>query len=509
MTIRDILNVLSRRRSLMLVFFVTTLVGGYAGLRLIAPTYEATARLLVRLGSEDMYMPALRSSQYRAPVMSVIREEQLRSEANILADGDLAKKVVRDVTPQVLFPGIDVKHSWYTPRGVLQFFAETYRALEDYFFPLSSNRTLEDRAVLAFQRALRSEAVKSSNLIEVSFRNKSPGAAAQGVNALVKIYLNERVRIFQREQSGFFNEQLAQLNLQMREAEVDVEMFRTKGGFIDLDKQRLSQVDSLNDLRKRLDENRVGTGQLDRRIQVLKQQLSTVAPTTQIGGAETSNSFAVSELSKQIADIQRIELDITQNYSENDQRLQSLREQRRMVQSLLDEQQSRRYASTQQGINPLSARIRDDLLRAEAELAGLRQAGLNLASLEREVTTRLAGFNKQDAGDKQLTQKIQMLRETRQLYLEKVEESRLAAAQAAAQYGNVTVVSYASPPSSPVSPKLWLVLVGVLAGGVFGAVGLAFAVDFFARSWASGLNVDTSAARPLHSGQDKAAPQNR
>lgn len=482
MSIDDILNVLKRRRLLMLVFFVATLLGGYAGLRLIAPTYEATARLLVRLGSEDMYMPALRSSQYRAPVMSVIREEQLRSEANILADGDLAKKVVRDLTPRVLFPGIDVKHAWYTPRGVLQFFAETYRALEDYFFPLSSNRTLEDRAVLAFQRALKSEAVKSSNLIEVSFRNKSPDAAAQGVNALVKVYLNERVRIFQREQSGFFTEQLTQLNSQMREAEAEVEAFRAKGKFLDLDKQRLSQIDNLNDLRKRLDENRVGTGQLERRIQVLKQQLSAVPPTTQIGGAETSNSFAVSELSKQIADIQRQELDIAQNYSENDQRLGSLREQRRMVQLLLDEQQNRRYASSQQGINPLSARIRDDLLRSEAELAGLRQAGLNLASLEREISARLGDFNKQDAGDKQLTQKIQMLRETRQLYLEKVEESRLAAAQAEARYGNVTVVSYASAPSSPVSPKLWLVLIGVLAGGVFGALALAFAVDFVVRN---------------------------
>ena len=490
MTIRDILGVLNRRKLLMLVFFFTTLIGGYAGLKLIAPTYEATARLLVRLGSEDMYMPALRSSQFRAPVMSVIREEQLRSEANILADGDLAKKVVHDVTPKVLFPGIDIIHPWYTPRGVLQSFAEAYRGLEDYFFPLSSNRTLEDRAVLAFQRALKSEAVKSSNLIEVSFRNKSPDSAAQGVNALVKIYLNERVRIFQREQSGFFTEQLAQLNSQMRDAEAEVEAFRTKGKFLDLDKQRLSQVDSLNDLRKRLDENRVGTGQLDRRIQVLKQQLGTVSPTMQVGGAETSNSFAISELSKQLADIQRSELDITQNYSENDQRLLSLRQQRRMVQSLLDEQQNRRYASSQQGINPLSARIRDDLLRAEADLAGLRQAGQNLATLEREITTRLGDFNKQDAGDKQLTQKIQILRETRQLYLEKAEESRLATAQAEARYGNVTVVSYASVPSAPVSPKLWLVLIGVLA------VALAFAVEFFSRSWQAGNHVPANTTSP-------------
>jgi polysaccharide biosynthesis protein PslE len=479
MTVQDTLNVLFRRKVLILVFFLTTLAGGYAGLRLIAPTYEATARLLVRIGSEDIYMPALRSSQFRTPVMSVVREEQLRSEANILTDGDLAKKVVTELTPQVLFPGIDVQHPWYTPRGVLQFFNETYRAMEDYFFPLSSNRTLDDRAVTAFQRALKSDAIKSSNLIEVSFRNKSPDAAAQGVNTLIKLYLSERVRIFQREQSGFFNGQLTQLNNQMRDAEAAIEAFRAKGNFVDLDKQRLAQIDSLNDLRKRIDENRVNTSQLDRRIKVLRQQLSTVPPTVQTGDAESSNSFAISELSKQLADIQRAEADIKQNYSDSDPRLNSLREQRRTVQSLLDEQQARRYSSSQQGANPLNARIRDDLLRAEAELAGLQQAGQNLSTLEREVTLRLGDFNKQDSGDKQLAQKIQVLRETRQLYLEKAEESRLATAQAEARYGNVTVVSYASPPTAPVSPKLWLVLVGVLAGGLFGALALAFALEFF------------------------------
>ncbi len=482
MTIRHVLDVLFRRKLLILAFFLVTLLGGFAGLKLISPTYEATGRLLVRIGSEDIYMPALRTNQLRSPVMSVVREEQLRSEANILTDGDLAKKVVATLTPQVLFPGIDVQHPWYTPRGVIQLFGDVYRNLEDFFFPLSSNRTLEDRAIAAFQRALKSEALKSSNLIEVSMRNKSPDAASLGVNTLIKLYLNERVRLFQREQSGFFTEQLSQLSAQMREAEAAIEAFRSKGKFLDLDKQRLAQIDSLNDVRKRIDDNLVATGQLQRRVQVLKEQMGAVPTTTQTGGAESSNSLAISELNKQLAEIQRNELDIAQHYTGNDPRLTSLREQRQMVQTLLNEQQTRRYTSSSQGINPLNARIKDDLLRAEADWEGARQTGRNLAALERELMNRLTEFNKQDAGDKQLAQKIQVLRETRQLYLEKAEESRLAAAQAEARYGNVSVVSYASAPTSPVSPKLWLVLIGVVAGGLLGGILLAFAVEYIGKS---------------------------
>ena len=59
MSTRDVLNVLFRRKFVILIFFLATLGGGFAGLKLIAPTYEATARLLVRIGSEDIYMPAV------------------------------------------------------------------------------------------------------------------------------------------------------------------------------------------------------------------------------------------------------------------------------------------------------------------------------------------------------------------------------------------------------------------------------------------------------------------
>lgn len=497
MSTRDILNVLFRRKWVVIGFFVAALAGGYAGLKLIAPTYEATARLIVRIGSEDIYMPVLPTSQFRTPVMSVVREEQLRSESNILTDPDLARKVVTELTPQVLFPGIDTKHPWYTPKGVLQLLAQAYGVVEDYFLPLSSRRTLEDRAIAAFERGIKAEAVKSSNLIEVSMRNKSPDAAALGVNTLIRHYLVERVRIFQREQSTFFAAQLAQLNDQVRGAEAALDRFRAEGDLLDLDKQRTAQVDNLNDVRKRIDENKVARSQLQRRIEVLGQQLAGVPATTQLTGAESSNGMSLGELSKQLAEISRREVDIAQRYTDTDPRLVTLRNERRTVQALLDEQQQPRPVSSEQGINPLHARLRDDLLQAEASLAGLNSAGTNLGALEREIVERLGGFNGQDAGHRQLAQQLQVLRDTRQLYIEKTEEARLSAAQAQAHIGNVAVVSLASPDTRPVSPKLWLVLLGVLVGGLVGGIGLAFGLEFFDDSLRSDDDVQRHLQLPV------------
>lgn len=497
MSKRDLLHVLFRRKWVVIGFFLASLAGGYAGLKFIAPSYEATGRLLMRLGSEDVYMPTLPTSQFRTPVVNIVREEQLRSESAILTDPDLARRVVDELTAEKLFPGIHDVHPWYTPKGLLQQLKQGYGAVENYFFPLSAQRTVDDRAVGAFQRALRVEPIKTSSVIEVSLRSKSPEAAAEGVNTLIRRYLDQRVHIHQRVETGFYDEQLKQVNAQLAETEKQIDSYRARGQILDLDKQRTAQVEQLNEVRKRLDENRVQIGQSERRLEVLRQQLAETSPTVQVGGGEHSNPQALSELARQLAEVQRREAEIRQAYSERDPRLAALRDERAALQKMLDEQQKRRETSSQQGINPLHTRIRDDLLQAEAGYAALQETQSKLGGLEREVVGRLGGFNRQDAGYQQLAQRLEVLRETRQLYLGKTEEARLAAQQAQARLGNVSVISAAIPDTRPVSPKLWLVLIGVLIGGLVGGLGLAFLLEALDDSLRSEADVRKYLDLPL------------
>lgn len=489
MTIRDILNILFKRKLVVGCFFMAAVVGGYAGLKLVSPTYESTARLLVRIGQEDIYMPALPSSQFRTPMMSVVREEQLHSESSILTSVDLAQKVVVEATPQRLFPGIDINHPWYTPKGWVQMAKSVYTGLEDYFFPLSSDRTLEAQAINRFLKDLDAEAIKSSNIIEVSLRSKVPESAALGVNTLVRQYLSERVRIYQREQAGFFTDQLSQLDTQLAATEKAVDTFRSEKQIVDVDKQRSQQMERLGDIRKNIDGLQVSVGQANRQNQVLRQQLESVPATTQLSGAESANNFSISEMNKQLADLQRKEADIVERFSPTDPRLRSVREEIAVIQRMLKSQETQRYSSSEKGINPLYARLRDDLLQSDALLAGTRQALENWTQLEHETLARLNDLNSHEAEYKRLIQQLDVLRDSRQLYLEKTEETRYLSAQAAAKIGNVSVVNWGAVNNRPVSPKLWLVLIGVLVVGLFGGIGLAFVVELLDDSLKSDSDV--------------------
>lgn len=482
MTLRDILNTIFKRKWVLILFFLASVVGGYAGLKLIAPTYEATARLLVRIGQEDIFMPVLPTSQFRTPIMSVVREEQLRSETGILTSAKLAHEVVNELTPQILFPGIDAQHPWYTPKGVMQMATHLYRSMEDFFFPLSSDRGLEDQAVDRFQRDLTAAAVKSSNVIEVSLRSKSPEAATLGVNALVTRYLRERVRIYQREQSGFFVQQLKQLEAQLGETEALVDRLRNEGHVVDVDRQRGSKLDKLEDARSQINQLRVALAESDSRIAALKAQSAGVPATVRLVGAESTNNFAISEISKQLTDLKRREADIVSRFSGDDPRLRALREEIKVVSEMLAQQQNQKYASTEQGPNPLATRIQDDLLKAEAAREGMRQSLQSWGRVERELQEQLNTLNAKEAEYKRAMQQQTVLRDTRQLYMEKAEETRFQADQASAKIGNVSVINMAEVSKKPVSPKLWMVLVGVLLGGIVGGLGLVFVLEFLDTS---------------------------
>ena len=482
MTPRDILNTICKRKWVLALFFLASLVGGYAGLKLVSPTYEATARLLVRIGQEDIFMPVLPTSQFRTPIMSVVREEQLRSETGILTSAKLAHEVVAELTPQVLFPGIDARHPWYTPKGVAQAATRLYRALEDFFFPLSSDRGLQDQAVDRFQQDLTAAAVKNSNIIEVSLHSKSPDAAVQGVNALVTRYLRERARIYQREQSGFFEQQLAQLQDQLGQAEALVDRLRIGGQVVDVDRQRASKLDKLEDARTQVNQLRVALAETDSRIAALRGQLARVPATIRLSGAESTNNFAVSEIGKQLTDLRRREVDIASRFSENDPRLRPLREEIRVVNELLAQQQGQKYASTEQGPNPLATRIQDDLLKAEAARQGMRKSLEGWAAVEREIQQQLEAINAQEADYKRAVQQQTVLRDTRRLYLEKAEETRFQTDQASAKISNVSIINMAEVSKKPVSPKLWMVLMGVLLGGILGGLGLVFLLEILDTS---------------------------
>jgi len=401
LTIRHLIAMVYRRKLIVLGFFLCALGGGYLGLKIVSPVYRSTAQVMVNLGQEDVFMPVLpsSSSEVRTPLAGMQLEQRANSEVRIIQSQPLAAQVVAKFGPAGLFPGIDVQHPWYTPRGLMQQAIELYRQIGYYFYPQSANETLTDRATDRLQRGLKTELVKDSKVIEVSMDNAVPEIAASSLNELLHLYLQERTALYQRETDDFFDRQLAKQLADLQVVNRQLEAFRTQNKVLDVDSQR----------------------------EALLHRLAEVDASAQ------GEAIAVTGVQKRIGALQR-----------------------------------------QMQDNPtLTPVLRTDLLRTQAELPPHQDALANWTRIKADLTSQVEALNKVQSESAQLLQQQRVLQDNRKLYLQKVEETRIQQAMRKAQFGDVVIVNWGVPNYAPVSPKLGMVLGGVVAVGIIGGIGLA------------------------------------
>jgi uncharacterized protein involved in exopolysaccharide biosynthesis len=369
LSVRDVLSIIFKRKLIILCFFAGLCITAFTVLKFVPATYTASSKILVKLGREDIYTPAVTSDAMTTPLLNMAREEQLNSEVEILTSENLAAQLVDKLGPEGVYPGMLNVHPWYTPKGILQGVMNAYKAFEGFFIPLTAHLTPEQKAAKHFVRKdLEVAAAGKSNVIEVKVSSKIPDVAAQLNNELVRIYLIERGRIHNDSEGGIFEKQIAEVEARLSEAQSELEAFREANEMVDVQGERTALLERQGEIRSMI---------VDLRGQASGRQ----------------------RLGKWLAE-----------------------------QKAVDEKMA------------------------------------NLGVLELE-------YNR-------LVQNVEVLGQSRQLYLQKLEEYKINQAMSNASVGNVTVISKAIAPTSPSSPKFWMVLIALLVIGVAGGIGIAILVEF-------------------------------
>lgn len=386
---RDILSIFFKRKVVVFVFFATVCIGTLVALKLSPPNYAATAKVLVKVGREDIYVPALPSETLTRPMMSLIREEQLNSEVEIIKSEYLVDLLVRDLTPQNIYPSMFVRHPWYTPKGVMQRLIDGYKWLDGYFAPFTANLTPEQKVM---KRLINKDMVikgtGDSNVIDITIYNKVPQFASETANRLLDLYLQERGRIHSgAEETAVFENQMAENEERLEKAQSELQEFRRDNDLLDVVQERETLLQRVQEIRTII---------ID-----LKGQASAA----------------------------------------------------------------------------------NRLKKWETELADLNQQLETINNMELEYA--------------RLVQNVDVLKRNRKVFLEKLEEQRINLALDQAQVGNVSVVSRAVPPTTPSSPKLWMILAAMLAVGLAGGFGLAFFMEFLDDALETDRDVEKHLGLPV------------
>src|SRR5271168_3913171 len=147
-TLRDIVTPLFRRRRLLVLTFCGVLLGAVIAALFLSSKYEARMEVLV---NRDRMDPVVTTEQFSqtAPAAPVLTEEEINSEVELLQSADLLEKVVLANKMQ------DIEKDSILAK----------------LMPKKDEANYVSEAVKHLGKGLKVEAVKKTNMIEVTYQS--------------------------------------------------------------------------------------------------------------------------------------------------------------------------------------------------------------------------------------------------------------------------------------------------------------------------------------------------
>ena len=461
-SLRDLLNVLFKRKAQILLFFLvvfgTVAIGTFA----MQPVFEATSQVIVKIGRENMYVPTLPSGQ-DSPVVNVHREEQINSEIEILKGRTLAEEVMKTLDPKAVY-----KELRSDPNG---FFSDLLGS--------KAGLSAMEKAVLKFQNDFSVEAVKKSNVIQISYRNRNPIVAATVVNTLVEFYLDRHLEVFKNPKStGFFDEQARMLKEKLARSEDNLKLFKEKHQLTSLQEQKSLLLKEASERRTALNQTLSQTAETQNRLDQLRMQLPRVPKTIVQGNEIDHNPYILSSLQARLVELELKRKELTTKYSDENHLVQSVKEDIAMVRRTLEDQEKKLYGKSRSGLNPTHQRLEEELLKNEVELKALmakQQIQTDQLAAHHDQLQKLNGI---EVELNQFEREAEADRQNYRLFQTKFEESRIFDAMDSEKIANVGLIEPARIPLKPAKPNVLLNLVLGFLIGALGGVGLAFLKEY-------------------------------
>ena len=443
-----------------MLFFVVTVCTVAVGTFVVKPTYEASAQILVKMGRENLYVPA---SGKTNPIINYNNDYQINSEIELLKSRSLAEDAMKSLGPKTIYKNLN-----------------------------------DTDGILKFQKSLSIEGIKKSDVIAVRFKHEDPKMAATIVNTLANAYLDQHLLVHKNPKSfNFFEEQSQVLKSKLEQAEERLKSFKKQNNVTALGEEQTLLLRQTADLRAELNRTLSQEVETKNRIFKLRQQMDKTPETIPQGEEVDHNPFLINTLESKLVELELKEGELLVKYTPQSRLIKNVKKEIKMVREKLAQQETKRYGKTSTGLNTTYQRLKEELFRNQVEskaLAGKKE--IQNAQLA-DYQSKLDQLNQMEVEHNQLQQTVDVDRQNYRLYLTKFEESRISDAMDNKKIANVSLIEPALPPLKPVSPKVLLNIVLSIFLGGFGGLGFAFLTEYLDDSLEKPEDVEKELQLPV------------
>jgi polysaccharide biosynthesis transport protein len=369
------LGVLRRQLFVVILFAV---LGTGLGLVIVfkaAPTYTATATLLVDTHNFDIVQQPAVSTE-----MPIVANGAMESQIELLKSDEVALLVIKKL------------RLWDDPRFVGDGKPGIVRGLIDKYFPVfslertpPSDADRMEQALKIFRKSLTVDRVGVAYAIEIGFESRYPDLTAQVANEVADAYTDLQQTSESgaaRQASEWLETRIPELRAKSEVAQRAVVEYKTEHNIVETGGGQLIKDQRVADLNAKLNAARDDTFKAKARLDQLAA-VSSAADPGAIGNASISNddkNDVLSTLRSKYFEIAAKEVDSSTKLGPNNPIIVSLRNQKTQLRSEIQDEIQRLKQSSRSDYE--AAELRESELKTEFDAAVLQSQAANQAQVK-------------------------------------------------------------------------------------------------------------------------------
>lgn len=450
-SLRDVIAILFRRLKGMTVIFVLSMTIALIWIFFVrADLYQATAKILVRIGFEQA--PSVTVMSRQTPIVGY-RHQDVANEVHIISSTDVLGRVVDRLNlgeteepprPEGLFSGLvyDIK----------KLKANIDNWINDRLIQIGLRQPVapRDAVIDTLSQGLLVGSSQESNVIVAILRLPYRQGTAAVLDAILDEYLEARMTYFQEDAAiDVFRSKMEKTLEELRTVEEEIKLLEAKHNIVNFDVQEKLLLEREKQLEADLKTDRQELSALQDKLETLKAIRNSDNVSFASLGSFPQRSFAASLMTELAAiENERIRLEMAAGGRD----LRSVNENRQ------------RFVKT---LNLLESNIASTAAEKNSVLRGHTVA-------LKDVRTELDKLHAHKTAWNDLLRKSELLEVNYKLYRQELEE---ASATSSMQNKRVSSVKVIQHPMDPIRPsgirKLYLIVIAAVLSG------------FFAIAWAS------------------------
>ncbi|MCA9189516.1 MAG: hypothetical protein KDA99_28025, partial [Planctomycetales bacterium] len=486
MRFSDVIVAIVRHRWRIAVAVIVVPLFALLALRFWPRTYESEAKLLVRIGHENVTLDPTATTG-ETVMFQKQQEEEVNSVVEILNSRETVQRVVDALGPDEILKRA-ARHR-PTPNGepprvtggaadepepreniLTRVRSAAESALYDglAWAGIADPISRRERAVRRLSGRLESEAARRSNVVSVRVRASSPLLAQRIVSSATNAFFEQHVKLSRTAGSHeFFQQQTERLHGQLTEASRLLKEKKNEYGLADIAGAReilLQELGSVElqtlDIDRQLEHGKARMAELQTTIVELPKNV--VTSTTR-----SSNSLR-DGMRQQLYDLEIREQELLARMNPQHPAVQQVRQQRGEIERILDRQPEERPETTD-APNPIRQDLMGDFLREQANYKALQKQQEAVHGQYAALQERIRLLNGQELEVRELQREVDTLETKYRTHVEKLEQARLDKEMQEEQISSINLQQPATYVEKPVSPNKQLVLMGsILLGGLLG-----------------------------------------